>query len=237
MSPESGSDASVHDGIDAAYSAAGLLEHTTTPTKRANKRGEQTRDRLVKAATECFTEYGYTRTRISDITHRADISQGNFYRHFVGLDDIFLTALRPALQELAEARLRPDRAHGELQSLIEVNTTYLQSYARNRNMLRLLREAAAASENRGFQQLWLNLRGDFVRRTQRWLDRLVSSGTIDSCDTDLLAETLGCATEQMAYIHVGLPASTPRRERIEALGTVLGELWYRALPLTTRSRP
>lgn len=225
------------DGIDAAYSAAGLLESTAVATKRANKRGEQTRDKLVKAATECFTEYGYTRTRISDITHRADISQGNFYRHFVSLDDIFLAALRPSLQELANARLRPDRAHGELQSLVEVNTTYLQTYARSRHMLRLLREAAAASENKGFQQLWLNLRGDFVRRTERWLDRLVSNGTIDDCDTTLLAETLGCATEQMAYIHVGLPPSTPRRERLEALGTALGELWYRALPLTTRTSP
>ncbi|UPW08728.1 TetR/AcrR family transcriptional regulator [Gordonia terrae] len=235
MSTDTGPDARAHDGIDAAYSAAGLLDHTAAPAKRANKRGEQTRDKLVKAATECFTEYGYTRTRISDITHRAEISQGNFYRHFVSLDDIFLAALRPSLLELANARLRPDRAQGELQSLIEVNTTYLQAYARSRHMLRLLREAAAASENRGFQQLWLNLRGDFVRRTERWLDRLVANGTIEACDTELLAETLGCATEQMAYIHVGLPASTPRRERLEALGTALGELWYRVLPLTSRT--
>jgi AcrR family transcriptional regulator len=235
MSTETGPDTREHDGINAAYSAAGLLDETAVSTKRANKRGEQTRDKLVKAATECFTEYGYTRTRISDITHRANVSQGNFYRHFVGLDDIFLAALRPSLQELATALLRPDRTHGELESLIEVNTTYLQAYARSRHMLRLLREAAVASENPGFKQLWLNLRGDFVKRTERWLEPLVASGAIESCDTNLLAETLGCATEQMAYIHVGLPTSTPRRERLEALGTALGELWYRAIPLISRT--
>lgn len=224
-------DGSPTDGIDAVYSAAGLIDEASGPAKRPNRRGEQTRDKLIKAAVECFTEYGYTRTRISDITHRADTAQGNFYRHFTGLDDVFLAALKPSLAELATARLRPDHAHGELESLIGVNTTYLQSYSRNRHMLRLLREAAAASENKGFQQLWLNLRADFVKRTARWLDRLAEQGHIQSCDREMLAETLGCATEQMAYVHVGLPASTPRRERIEELGAALGELWYRALPL------
>ncbi|NMO04830.1 TetR/AcrR family transcriptional regulator [Gordonia sp. TBRC 11910] len=234
MTPDHASqDTRTVEGIDAAYTAAGLLDKASTPTKRANKRGEQTHDKLVKAAVDCFTEYGYTRTRISDITHRANTAQGNFYRHFTGLDDIFLAALRPSLQELASARLRPDHAHGELESLIEVNTTYLQAYARSRHMLRLLREAAAASENKGFQQLWLNLRGDFVRRTEHWLDRLEAQGVIEPCNHNLIAETLGCATEQMAYIHVGLPTSTPRRERLEELGTALGELWYRALPLKT----
>lgn len=219
------------DGIDAVYAAAGLMDEYSGISKRPNKRGEQTRDKLVKAAIECFTEYGYSRTRISDITHHANTAQGNFYRHFTSLDDIFLAALRPSLTELATARLRPDHAHSELDSLIEVNTTYLQAYARNRHMLRLLREAAAASENKGFQQLWLHLRGDFVKRTERWLTRLEEQGVIATCDRNLLAETLGCATEQMAYVHVGLPGTAPRRERIEDLGRALGELWYRALPL------
>ena len=58
MSTETGPDTREHDGINAAYSAAGLLDETAVSTKRANKRGEQTRDKLVKAATECFTEYG-----------------------------------------------------------------------------------------------------------------------------------------------------------------------------------
>ncbi|STQ62426.1 Uncharacterised protein [Gordonia bronchialis] len=51
----------------------------------------------------------------------------------------------------------------------------------------------------------------------------------------MLAETLGCATEQMAYVHVGLPSSTPRREEIAELGTALGQLWYRALPMSGKA--
>jgi hypothetical protein len=114
--------------------------------------------------------------------------------------------------------------------MIDVNVSYLHAYSRHRKVLRLLREAAAASSNEGFGQLWLDLRGDFVARTRRWLQRLRDSGRIGDTDVDLLAESLGCMTEQMAYVHVGLPVSTPKRERIDELGRTLGEVWFRALP-------
>ncbi|MFF3573000.1 TetR/AcrR family transcriptional regulator [Nocardia jiangxiensis] len=218
--------------IDDAYSDAGLIEAESAVAKRPNRRGEQTREKVIQAATECFAEYGYTRTRISDITHRADISQGNFYRHFASLDDVFLAVMRPGLTELGEAMSRRLATDSELDALVDVNVTYLHAYSRHRKVLRLLREAAAASSNEGFQQLWLNMRGDFVARTRRWLQRLQDNGTIGETDVDLLAETLGCMTEQMAYVHVGLPSSTPKRERIDELGRALGEVWYRALPHT-----
>jgi AcrR family transcriptional regulator len=216
--------------VDDIYTHTGLVEPDAQTPKRANKRGELTREKIVQAAIECFSEYGYTRTRISDITHRAKTAQGNFYRHFNSLDEVFLAALRPGLQALADATSRRSSGELDLQTLIEVNTTYLHAYARHRHTLRLLREAAASSSNDGFLQLWLTIRGDFVARTRRWLQRLSDAGQIGETNLDLLAESLGCLTEQLAYVNVGLPASTPRRERIDELGQALGEVWFRALP-------
>ncbi|MFD5497259.1 2Fe-2S iron-sulfur cluster-binding protein [Streptomyces sp. NPDC127091] len=216
--------------VEDILTTTGLVEENAS-TKRPNKRGEQTRDKIVRAAAECFSEYGYTRTRISDIAYRAHTAQGNFYRHFTSLDDVFLAVLKPGLVELARASSRRRRPTVDLDVLVENNTVYLESYARHRHVLRLLREAAASSANGGFQQLWLRLRGDFVHRTRRWLQRLSEAGQIGPTDLDLLAESLGCLTEQMAYIHVGLPAATPRRERLEELGRTLGEVWLRSLPV------
>ncbi|WP_081323074.1 TetR/AcrR family transcriptional regulator [Microbacterium testaceum] len=211
----------------------GLVDPQATGAKRSNKRGELTRERIVQAATECFTEYGYTRTRISDITHRAGTAQGNFYRHFTSLDDVFLAALGPALDELAHSSGRQSRRLGELEPLIASSTAYLEAYARNRNMLRLLREAAAVGSNDGFRSLWLRVRQDYIDRTVRWLERLQQRGImLPGEDVDMLAETLGCMTEQMAYVHIGMPAQTPRREQIERLGRALGTAWYRAVPRT-----
>ena len=215
--------------ISTIYSDVGLQDEEA-PSKRPNKRGQQTRERLVVAATECFAEYGYTRTRISDIVHRAGTSQGNFYRHFASLDDCFLAVIRPGLEELATAPSTRSGHGSELDSLIESNTIYLHTYARHRHILRLLREAAAASPNDGFQDLWLRLRGDFVARTRRWLERLRDAGEVEDADLPMVAETIGCLTEQLAYVHVGLPATTPRPERIDQLGRTLGEACYLLLP-------
>lgn len=217
--------------LDRIFEEAGLSERGAHPAKRSNKRGEQTRDKIIEAAIDCFTEYGYTRTRISDITHRAETAQGNFYRHFGSLDEVFLEALRPGLDDLNRSLRGRSRGEGDLQTLTEVNTAFLHAYARHRHTLRLLREAAAASPNEGFQALWLRIRGDFVARTRRWLYRLRDNGILtDESDLDLLAESLGCLTEQMAYIHVGLPPAAPRREQLDELGRAIAEVWHRSLP-------
>jgi len=44
-----------------------------------------------------------------------------------------------------------------------------------------------------------------------------SAGMKTTLRFPLLAEALGCMTEQMAYIHIGLPAATPRPERVRQL--------------------
>ncbi|WP_286989899.1 TetR/AcrR family transcriptional regulator [Thermomonospora sp. CIF 1] len=207
---------------------AGLMPENTE--KRPNRRGQETREKLIAAAAACFSDYGYTRTRISDIVSRAGTAQGNFYRHFSSLDEIFLAALQPALEELASASAVPDPSGDELQNLINQNIIYLQTYSRHRHLLRVMREAAAASENEGFASLWLQLRAGFVKRTQRWLERLHEQGKIGSANFELLAEALDSLTEQMAYVHVGLLPVAPRPERIRELATVIGEVWYRALP-------
>ncbi|HLV75377.1 TetR family transcriptional regulator [Actinomadura hallensis] len=204
--------------------------------KRPNKRGQETREKLIAAAADCFSDYGYNRTRISDIASRAGTAQGNFYRHFSSLDEIFLAALQPALEELASTSAPSHPNEGGLQHLINQNITYLQVYSRNRHLLRVMREAAA-SEHEGFASLWLQLRAGFVHRTRRWLERLHERGKIGSADFGLLAEALGSLTEQMAYVHVGLPPVAPRPERIKELATVIGEVWYRALPPVDEKTP
>ena len=204
-----------------------------TTARRPNRRGQLMREKLLQAAAECFREYGYTKTRISDIVHRAGTAQGNFYRHFTGLDEIFVATLEPALAELAGSSDRRLPASDEREALIAVNVTFFQAYSRNRHLLRVMREAAAVSGNDGFSRLWLRTRADFVDRTERWLKHLHDQGRIGLTNFRLLAEALGCMTEQMAYVHIGMPALTPRREQIERLGRTLGTAWFRAVPRTT----
>lgn len=45
-------------------------------------RGEETRQRIIAAATELFNEIGYGDTTLIDIIERAEVTKGAFYHHF-----------------------------------------------------------------------------------------------------------------------------------------------------------
>lgn len=210
-----------------AFAPADTPDAETAP-KVGNARGRRTRAQLVEAGTACFAEYGYERTRITDIVTRAGVSQGNFYRHFESKREIFLEALRPGLDALLEARSGL-QDHTDADSLTADTVLYLRTYSRHRYILRVMREAAAVGSD-GFDEMWLQLRANFVTRTQGWLERLHAAGRIGDGDLPQLAAALGAMLEQVAYVQVGLPDKAPRDEEIQRIARVIGDVWHRALP-------
>jgi len=199
----------------------------TTP-KVGNARGRRTRGQLVDAATGCFAEYGYERTRITDIVTRAGVSQGNFYRHFESKREIFLEALRPGLDALLETR-GSLADHTDAEALAANMLVYLRTYSRHRYILRVMREAAAVRSD-GFDELWLGLRENFLAQIRAWLERLHAAGRIGAGDFDQLTAVLGAMLEQVAYVQVGLPDKAPRDEELQRIARAIGDVWHRALP-------
>lgn len=51
-------------------------------SSRVQKRMEETRERLFKAALELFADKGFEATTIADITRRADVGKGTFFTYF-----------------------------------------------------------------------------------------------------------------------------------------------------------
>lgn len=54
------------------------------------QRGEETRNRILDAAQECFGRDGYDVASIADICERAGVSKGAFYHHFDSKQALFL---------------------------------------------------------------------------------------------------------------------------------------------------
>ena len=46
------------------------------------KRGEETRSRILDAAQGCFVQHGYDATGVAEICRSAGLSKGAFYYHF-----------------------------------------------------------------------------------------------------------------------------------------------------------
>jgi len=195
-----------------------------------NARGRRTKQKLIEAAIRCFSDYGYRRTRIQDIVFQAGVSQGSFYRHFTTKGELLLEALEPCLEELLTVTSGAGGGGGapSLEAMMQVTSAYFTSYARNRLLLRLLREAAVIDAE--FYERWQNQRQRFIGRTQRWMERLHAGGHIGEGNFPVLADVLGSTVEQTCYVHIGLPEQAPRQEQIQELARCVAEVWFRSLP-------
>ena len=57
------------------------------------QRAEETLNRILEVAEECFAQKGYATTGIAEICQRAGVSKGAFYHHFPSKQALFLTLL------------------------------------------------------------------------------------------------------------------------------------------------
>lgn len=66
----------------------------------AQRRSEETHERILQAAAEGFAQNGYDSTSVAEICERAGVSKGAFYHHFPSKQDVFLELLNHWLAEL-----------------------------------------------------------------------------------------------------------------------------------------
>lgn len=78
------------DGLGAgvAYMASG-----SQPSTRTYLKGAQTREQVLRAAKNLFTQRGYRSTSIYDVFAEAGITKGAFYHHWRTKEDLALTIL------------------------------------------------------------------------------------------------------------------------------------------------
>jgi AcrR family transcriptional regulator len=195
-------------------------------------KGVAMRDRLLSAAAAVFARKGYELTRVEDIARTAKTSYGNFYRHFRNKDEVLIAVLRPLLDEVYRASrrrggqtLKPSEAE-----FVQITIDYLRVYAKHRKLLRVMREAAARGNEASFFSMWIAERSRFTERSTAWLTRLKASGEIAAdLDPEMLAETLGAMTEQVAYVKIGLAREKPSDAEIRSIGSHCAKVWRRGV--------
>ncbi|MHB6907140.1 TetR family transcriptional regulator [Streptomyces sp. DB-54] len=84
----------------------------TEPTPQAAPTGglrerkkQRTRDALIRAALELFTEQGYEETTVDEIAEAVDVSQRTFFRYFSNKQEVTF-----AVQDMVEARFLQELA-------------------------------------------------------------------------------------------------------------------------------
>ncbi|GAB7089959.1 hypothetical protein JCM18237_02300 [Halorubrum luteum] len=110
---------------------------------------ERIRSALVEAGRELFAQFGFDRTRISDITEAVDIGTSTFYQFFDSKEALYVEVLcverDRLLAEIDEAVSEAESPREELRTMLE---TLLQEVRSNRLISRLIID----DEIRGIQE-------------------------------------------------------------------------------------
>jgi AcrR family transcriptional regulator len=89
-----------------------------SPPNRAEKRVARTKKKLLAAALEVFSEFGVDAATIEDITQRADLGKGTFYRHFTDKAEVMGCLVENAIDKLI-GKLQDKRDTGSLEDVLE----------------------------------------------------------------------------------------------------------------------
>jgi len=82
--------------------------HEGTATQPATKKGEETRDRILAAATELIHQRGYKATGVAEIVAASGVPKGSFYFYFASKEELGRVLLQREDQRQADDRAVDD---------------------------------------------------------------------------------------------------------------------------------
>jgi AcrR family transcriptional regulator len=182
------------------------VKSAVAPRTRRSERAEQTRRRILEAATALFTAKGYSSTTIESIAAQADVAVETVYSRFRNKANIVDAILGPAivgsddgrgLFDLAEiADVRECRDQGtQIRLLARFSRGILE---RTHTAHRILQTAASSDPNAAELQ-----RRDTERRCQgqrAYIDMLLANGPLrDGLTPDGAADTYSALANPTTY--------------------------------------
>jgi AcrR family transcriptional regulator len=185
--------------------------------KTSDKRREETKEKIIEAACELFSKYGYHNTQVMDIVKAVGMSAGTFYNHFKDKRDLFehitmesLETLRVTVKDLRDPVdiWNPEERAIILQATFNAIFDYVDSNPQQ--ILMLLRVSFGVDEELD-SSVWDYFRGfaqDAGEDIQRWSDE----GVIEGIDPMLFGTAASGMVLQL--VHAYLVEKRLTREQI-----------------------
>jgi len=184
----------------------------------------QTRAALISAAKLTFSQLGYARTTVADITERAEVSRATFYVYFASKDEVFRVLTERLRDAFLEAQQAPGADRGDPAAVATAAVTgFVDVYAGNLAFITVLEHQALTDEE--LRSMWQGIRERLLRRVTRFVRRLVSEGIAHPvAPPDMVATAVSGMAVRFAPLIAANPAERPQimghlvRLYLQALG-------------------
>ena len=150
-------------------------------------KGEETRERILDAALNIFSNKGYHDTRMDEIVEASDTSKGSIYFYFPNKERLFL-ALVDQFADLLERRVI-EAVEQEEQGIMQVRAALqacLETFGRYRRPAKILL-VQAVGLGTVFEKKRVEVNDRFANLIKKYLDESITIGDIAPVDTDVVS--------------------------------------------------
>ena len=165
---------------------------------RTTKAKDSRRHSIVEAAVQIFSQKGYHRTRVQDITNALGISTGTFYIYFGNKRDLFVEVIDHVFRTILGEAAKAIVAEEDIQKrMVLRGRVFYENYSKYNEILNQLR-AEMAGEDKWPQEKIKKAYHDLTRPVIKDIQKGIDSGVYRKMDPDLLAYALTGIIEVMS---------------------------------------
>ncbi|MDQ1002263.1 AcrR family transcriptional regulator [Neobacillus niacini] len=182
-------------------------------TTKPDRRRTLNQDQIKICAMEVFSEIGYMKATVKDITTRANVGHGTFYHYFKNKNDL-LDQLVDDLFEKVNQDVQPKTLSESLyETMKDEAGTILDFYNQNRGVLLALKEAMMVDQH--YKDKWLKISERLFKRIERDIKGSMKKGYCHNMNIDITIRALACMFEGYGH-HLMLQPASPRETQITA---------------------
>ena len=146
-----------------------------------------TRQRILSAATEIFSEKGYYGTAVDDIVKASNSSKGSFYFHFPSKQEIFFSLIdRFVVSLTSNIEIAVDRENGTYNKIDAALCVVFNTISKHRSLAKILL-IGGVGLGKVFDEKLLDGHARLAGLIKKYLDLAVEEGSIESINTEVMA--------------------------------------------------
>ncbi|MDX9788019.1 MAG: TetR/AcrR family transcriptional regulator [Desulfobacterales bacterium] len=155
---------------------------TNPKLTRTERRKTLNRQQIIRATFEAFAELGYVKTTVDDITTRADLGHGTFYKYFKNKQDL-LSMLADNVAKKMGYHYPKDKPLSVYERIRYGVKSVLRLYLQHRGIILALQEAMIYDKQ--FEEKWLKIHEGLFKISTRNMKASIEKGYCRNIDMEL----------------------------------------------------
>lgn len=190
---------------------------------------DRRKNEIISAGVKIFSEKGFYKTKVKDITDALDMSTGTFYIYFKNKEELFLDAINDVVKTiLGDAATAIKNEKDPIMRMLLRGLVFFEQYSKYSEILNQLR-AEMTRDSTWFQDKVKGIYHNLTQPVINELNEAMELGIIRKTDPDLTAYAMTGIIESLCF-----RMTVDKTYTIDKIFSYLIEMLINGLPLTMK---